>query len=196
MAHAARAHVTWMSAVIIVAVTVSCVTWLIVSRETRVIILNGTSVADMFRFPASRAYCLCKVINNTEKDEYLRWKKMWCDNISLNESNNIWMTVQETGVYMVYVQLTYGLKTSSRVDLSMILEFSYAEGTEEFTGAFDTRQPTENEQDAHLSKFFLLKMKAGNRLSIKAYPKDMIKYDDHHPFTSFVTIVRYADWSG
>lgn len=120
---------------------------------------------------------------------------MWCDNISLNE-RNIWMTVQEAGVYLVYVQLTYGLKTSSRVDLSMILEFSYAESTDEFTGAFDTRQPTEKEQDAHLSKFFLLKMKAGNRLSIKAYPKDMIRYDDDRPFTSYVTIVRYADWSG
>lgn len=198
MAQAARAHVTWLCAVIIVAVTVSCLTWLIVSRETKVRILNGMSVADMFRVPASGAHCLFKVKKTdtfSEKDEHLSWEEMWSANISLDESKT-WMTVQEAGVYLVYVQLTYSLTNSSRVDLSIIVEFNYAEGEDEIIAAFDTRQPTEKEQDAHLSKFFLLQMKAGNRLSIIARPKDRLKYDDARPFSSYITMVRYADWSG
>lgn len=135
------------------------------------------------------------MIHDNKTDEYLRWEQVWSANISLDENKN-WMTVKEPGVYLVYVQLTYSLKNSSRVDLSMCVEFGFPEGTEEFAGAFDTRQPTEKEQDAHLSKFFLLHMKAGNRLSITARPKERIKYKDVRPFSSFITIVRYADWSG
>ncbi|KAK3527678.1 hypothetical protein QTP86_033573 [Hemibagrus guttatus] len=156
----------------------------------------------MFRGPAASAHSLFKVIHNNESDEHLRWEEVWSANISLDESK-IWMTVKEAGVYLVYVQLTYSLRNSSRVDLnsyrvdlSMRVEFSYDEGKDEFTGAFDTRQPTEKSQDAHLSKFFLLHMKAGNRLSIKASPKKRITYNDVRPFSSFITIVRYADWSG
>ncbi|TSK14481.1 hypothetical protein Baya_0464 [Bagarius yarrelli] len=131
----------------------------------------------------------------SETDEHLSWEEMWSANISLDESKT-WMTVQEAGVYLVYVQLTYSLTNSSSVDLSMGVEFSYAEREDEFIGAFDTRQATEKEQDAHLSKFFLLHMKAGNRLAIKAHPKERLKYDDVRPFSSYITIVQYADRSG
>ncbi|KAG7314705.1 hypothetical protein KOW79_022008 [Hemibagrus wyckioides] len=165
------------------------------SRDTKVRILNGALVADIFRGPAARPHSLFKVIHDNKTDEYLRWEEVWNANISL-EGNKKWMTVHESGVYLVYVQLTYSLKNSPRVDLSMRVEFGYPEGMEEFIGAFDTRQPTDKEQDAHLSKFFLLHMKDGNRLSIKARPKERIKYNDVRPFSSFITIVRYADWSG
>lgn len=130
-----------------------------------------------------------------ESDEYLGWMEEWCNNISLDKSK-MWITVQEPGVYLVYVQLTYSLRNSSRVDLSMRVQFRYPEDEVEFIGAFDTRQHTEEQQDALLSKFFLLQMKAGNKLSIKAHPKERIKYTDVRPFSSYITIIRYADLSG
>ncbi|XP_034156429.1 uncharacterized protein si:dkey-220k22.3 [Pangasianodon hypophthalmus] len=199
MAHAARAHLTWMSAVIMVAVTASCLTWLIVSREKpSARIISGTLVADMFRLPSSPEHCLFKV-NTSAEDSRLAWVKEWnTDNIFLDE-NKTWISVAKPGVYLVYIQLTYSLKkdgNSSSVDLMLRVEFSYPEGKEEFSGAFDTRQLTEKEQDAHLSTFLLLQMRAGNRLSILAYPKDRMKYDDVRPFSSYIAIIRYADWSG
>lgn len=118
------------------------------------------------------------------------------NDISLDDSK-MWITVEKQGVYLAYVQLTYSLKNDSKrsnVDLTLKVVFSYTEGTEEFTGAFDTRQFTETERDAHLSAFLLLHMKAGNRLSIQAHPNDMIKYNDIRPFSSYITIIRYADW--
>ncbi|XP_017314913.1 uncharacterized protein si:dkey-220k22.3 isoform X2 [Ictalurus punctatus] len=201
MAHTARAHVTWMSAVIMVAVTASCVTWLIVSKETipRVKIINGTSMANMFRVPPSTAqHCLLKVHNSTNGN-HLAWEEEGCvENFSLNDDKTS-ITVKEPGVYLVYVQLTYSLKkdgNSSNIHLNLTVEFTYTEDKVEFNGAFDNRQLTEKEQDAHLTAFFLLKMTAGNKLSIIAYPKNRIKYDDVRPFSSYITIVRYADLSG
>lgn len=74
------------------------------------------------------------------------------------------------------------------------VKFRYPENTEEFSGAFETHQLTEKERDAHLSAFILLKMESKNELSIQAHPKQMIKYNDIRPFSSYITIIRYADW--
>ncbi|KAI5615552.1 hypothetical protein C0J50_0233 [Silurus asotus] len=180
MAHAARAHVTWISAVIIVAVTVSCVTWLIASRETK---------------PSGQ---VINVSNNSATDDHLILVKEWCEkNFSLDE-NKMWITVEQTGVYLVYVQLTYSLKNdgkSSSVDLSFYVDFKYPEGQEDYSGSFDTRPLSETEQDAHLSSFFLLHIKAKNSLAIKTHQKERIKYNDVQPFSSYITIIRYTDWS-
>lgn len=138
-------------------------------------------------------------VNTTfTKDKHLAWvKESGTDhgNVFLDDSK-MWITVGKQGVYLVYVQLTYSLKkdaNSSRVDLMFYMEFNYTDGTEEFTAAFDTRQLTEKETDAHLSAFLLFDMEAGNRLSITAHPKEMIKYNDISPFSSYITIIRYAD---
>ncbi|KAF7688659.1 uncharacterized protein si:dkey-220k22.3 [Silurus meridionalis] len=201
MAHAARAHVTWISAVIMVAVTVSCVTWIIASRETKPSgqVINGTAVWEILKNPSSTAHCLCKVSNNSATDDHLILVKEWCEkNFSLDE-NKMWITVEQTGVYLVYVQLTYSLKNdgkSSSVDLSFYVDFRYPEGQEDYSGSFDTRPLSETEQDAHLSSFFLLHIKAKNSLAIKTHQKERIKYNDVQPFSSYITIIRYTDWSG
>lgn len=123
------------------------------------------------------------------------------NNISLDDSKK-WITVGKQGVYLVYVQLTYSLKkdaNSDSVDLSLNLEFRYTEDGKELAAAFDTRQLTEKETDGHLSAFLLLDMMAGNQLSVVAEPKKRIKDNDISPFSTYTTIIRYADlwdWAG
>lgn len=138
-------------------------------------------------------------VHNSTNGNHLAWEEEGCvENFSLNDDKTS-ITVKEPGVYLVYVQLTYSLKkdgNSSNIHLNLTVEFTYTEDKVEFNGAFDNRQLTEKEQDAHLTAFFLLKMTAGNKLSIIAYPKNRIKYDDVRPFSSYITIVRYADLSG
>lgn len=118
-----------------------------------------------------------------------------CANVSLDDKT--WITVEKQGVYLVYVQLTYSLKNTlklSTVDLMLNVVIWYPDQTEELSGAFETRQISEKETDAHLSAFILLKMDSKERLSIQAHPKAMIKYNDIRPFSSYITIIRYADW--
>lgn len=137
-----------------------------------------------------------------QSTEGLAWENVWDSKNFLLDKSKTWIKVEEQGVYLVYVQLTYSLKKdgkSNSVDLTLKVEFNYTESKEEFTGAFDTRELREKEQDAKLSTFILLHMEAGNSLSILATPKERIKYDDVRPFSSFISIIRYADlsaWAG
>lgn len=135
-------------------------------------------------------------------DKRLAWDNKWgSKNFTLDESK-MRIKVKEQGVYLIYIQLTYSLKKdekSTSVDLTLNVEFNYDESQEEFAGAFDTRELREKEEDAHLSTFILLPMKAGNSLSILATPKERIKYNDVRPVSSFISIIRYADlsaWAG
>lgn len=131
-------------------------------------------------------------------DKRLAWDRKWgSKNFTLDESK-MQIKVEEQGVYLIYIQLTYSLKkdeNSTSVDLTLNVEFNYDESQEEFAGAFDTRELREKEEDAHLSTFILLPMKAGNSLSILATPKERIKYNDVRPVSSFISIIRYADLS-
>lgn len=138
------------------------------------------------------------VKNITTKDD-LAWIKDSCgDNVYLDESKTT-ITVRERGVYLAYVQLTYKLrKTALQSDLNLnlrlLVKFNYDEATDDFSAAFDTRQLTEKDTDSHLSAFILLKMNPNNSFSVSAEPKERIRYDDIRPFSSYITIIQYADW--
>ncbi|XP_053340850.1 uncharacterized protein si:dkey-220k22.3 [Clarias gariepinus] len=202
MAHAARAH--WISSFIMMAVTAFCITWIIISRKEikpSTSKINGTLLEDLFKNLPSKAFSLFKVKNSTAEKNLLVWEKEEdVNNFSLNESKTL-IKVEEQGVYLCYVHLTYSLEkdgdlsSKELVDLSWVMTINFPESTEDFVGAFDTRQLTEKEQDVQLSGFFLLHFKAGNTLFISSPSRMRINTNISKPFSSYITFVRIADWS-
>ncbi|XP_076869608.1 uncharacterized protein LOC143519742 [Brachyhypopomus gauderio] len=145
----------------------------------------------------SKAHYLLKV-NSSCADGRLTWAEEWQSSQLYLDSNHTWITVKEQGFYLIYMQVTYVLRGAnddsrmSPVDLSLILDYRYAQGEQEFAAAFDTRPLMDKVQDAHLGNFLLLRLNAGEQVSVRAQPKERIKYNDIRPFSSYLTMVRYA----
>lgn len=128
----------------------------------------------------------------------LTWVEECCvKNLALDESKS-YIFVEKKGIYLIYLQTTYVLKkkhnANNSVNLDFFLDFNHTENTMELAAAFDNRQLMENEQDAHLSAFLLLNMQANEYLSVRVHPEEQLKFDDHRPFSSYITIIRFADW--
>ncbi|XP_036436318.1 uncharacterized protein si:dkey-220k22.3 isoform X2 [Colossoma macropomum] len=202
MAHIARTHASWISALVVVAICASCVTWLCVTRfpqNPRGSIISETFAAHMlrvYRNESLKAQGIFKV--DGCQDVHLAWEEECCVSHLFLDRNKTWITVKETGIYLIYVHVTYGLKKgNASVDLQLFVDFNYTGNNEmekqELAAVFDTRQLTENEQDASLSAFLLLNMKAMEKLSVRAFPKNQIKCADIRPFSSYISIIRYAD---
>ncbi|KAK1787902.1 hypothetical protein P4O66_016381 [Electrophorus voltai] len=149
----------------------------------------------------SKAHYLLKV-KNSSADSRLTWNEEWKNSQFYLDSDQAWLTVKEQGFYLLYMQVTYGLKGTdldkgvSSADLSLIVDYRYKQGEQEFAAAFDTRPLTDREQDAHLHNFLLLRMRAGEQLSVRAQPKERIKYSDIRPISSYLTMVSFSILEG
>ncbi|KAI4877410.1 hypothetical protein NFI96_011709, partial [Prochilodus magdalenae] len=185
MAHIARTQTGWISALVVVAITSSCVTWLFVQK-----VRTWCSLTDT-RTQSDLAYVLhCQ-------DELLAWEEECCSEHLILEQNQTLITVKEKAVYLIYLQVTYSLKKGNdSIDLQLFVDFNFTESSkpQELLAAFDTRKLTEQEQDARLSAFFLLNMQAMEKLSVRALPKNQTKCAENQPFSSYISIVKYADW--
>ncbi|XP_035382711.1 uncharacterized protein si:dkey-220k22.3 [Electrophorus electricus] len=201
MVHTVRAHACWMSVAVTIGVIASTLTWVYVTRGYEIFgrgINNGSCIPDSLC--TSKAHYLLKV-KNSSADSRLTWNEEWENSQFYLDSDQAWLTVKEQGFYLLYMQVTYGLKGTdldkgvSSADLSLIVDYRYKQGEQEFAAAFDTRPLTDREQDAHLHNFLLLRMRAGEQLSVRAQPKERIKYSDIRPISSYLTMVRSPDVS-
>ncbi|XP_072548881.1 uncharacterized protein [Salminus brasiliensis] len=173
----------------------------------------GTTMDRMLRAyqnVSRKAYGLFKVdrnennsvaYDNKSKNEqdHLTWAEEFQNSNLILDPSRKWIIVEERGVYLIYLQVTYTSKivntlNSDTLNLELFVDFNYTEGKQEFSAAFDTQKLTENTQEAHLSIFFLLHMNPKEKLAVRAYPVDKISNDNTRPISSYITIVRYADW--
>lgn len=134
---------------------------------------------------------------NTTTEGRLLWESEWrvTGQIFLDETET-WITVKERGVYLIFIQVTYNLEkdgNNTTVDINFIVDFNFTDGKQQFDAAFDTRQ-VNSKQDAHLTSLLLIEMEAGEKISVLALPKETIDLTSR-PLSSFITIVRYSDWS-
>ncbi|KAL6463760.1 hypothetical protein MHYP_G00281510 [Metynnis hypsauchen] len=197
MANIARTQASWISALVVVAISASCVTWLCVTRTSRGVITDAFAahLLRVYQNASNKAQGIFKV--DGYQDKLLTWEEECCVSHLILDRNKTWITVKEKGIYLIYVHVTYGLKGNGRKDLRLIVNFNYTgdKGMEqqEIAADFDTRELTETEQDASLSAFLLLNMSPMEQLSVRVSEENLIKRDIR-PFTNYISIIRYADW--
>ncbi|XP_066509140.1 uncharacterized protein si:dkey-220k22.3 [Hoplias malabaricus] len=202
MLHLPRAHAGWSCALVFVAIVSSWVTWLCVQRtasnQNRCNIINSTDVPRLFGGYKNTSYKTIgtyKVNNYGSHDGRLVWNEECCNRPIKLEQNQTWITVTERGIFLIHLQVTFGLqKGNNTVDLQLFVDFNYTEGDQEYAAAFETRKLTDNEKDAQLSIFLLLKMNASDSLSVRTHPENLVKYKEEQPFSSYISIIKYADW--
>ncbi|XP_051521843.1 uncharacterized protein LOC127422390 [Myxocyprinus asiaticus] len=205
MARTARAHFVWTSiASIVVILIASCLTYVFLSKMTecqRVNIVSATE--NMFKHQPSREHWLLKAYSCSQADGRLMWENEWeghrNESESIQDHTGKWIVIQESGVYLVYIQVNFKLKTHSNsssptsVELKLLVDLNYGESTQMFAAAHDTQMVNANTvQDAKLNTFLLMNMKSTNQLSVRAFPSDMVNIDSR-PFSTYITILKWSD---
>ncbi|XP_051969627.1 uncharacterized protein LOC127634204 [Xyrauchen texanus] len=207
-ARTARVHVTWTCIVFVVILIASCLTYVFLPKVPecqRCNIRNASSLFDqtatesMFRRQPSREYWLLKAYHYNQTSGHLKWTDEWEEhrNESILDNEHMWIVIRESGVYLVYIQVNFKLKTqsnsSSPVELKLLVDFNYGENTQIFAAAHDTQMVSANTvQDAKLHTFLLMNMKLANQLSVRAFPSDMVNIDAR-PISTYITFLKWSD---
>ncbi|XP_051965859.1 uncharacterized protein si:dkey-220k22.3 [Xyrauchen texanus] len=204
MAHTARVHFIWTSIALAVILIATCLTYFFLSKVPECQRVNIVSATEsmLFKHQRSREHWLLKAHSCSQTDGSLMWENEWEGH--RNESEILdhtgkWIVIQESGVYLVYIQVNFKLKTHSNsssptsVELKLLVHFNYGENTQMFAAAHDTQMVNANTvQDAKLNAFLLMYMKSTNQLSVRTFPSDMVNIDSR-PFSTYITILKWSD---
>ncbi|XP_051552675.1 uncharacterized protein si:dkey-220k22.3 [Myxocyprinus asiaticus] len=207
-ARTARVHVIWTCIALVVILIASCLTYVFLPKVPgcqRVNIRSASSLFDptvtesMFRRQPSREHWLLKADHCSHESGHLKWEDEWAEhrNESILDHTHTWIVIRESGVYLVYIQVNFKLKTqinsSSPVELKLLVDFNYGEGTQMFAAAHDTQLVSANTvQDAKLYTFLLMNMKSANQLSVRAFPGELVNIDPR-PFSTYITFLKWSD---
>lgn len=152
----------------------------------------------------SRQHYLFKVKKCSQADNHLIWTDEWDENNY--ENNDIlddtkkWIVIKEKGVYLFYMQANFQLNATSillqtnstKVDLKLRVIFHYGEGTETFAAAHDTQTVSAGMQDAKLNTFLKMDLNISSKLSVQAYPCNMVT-NSPKPFSTYITLIKWSD---
>ncbi|KAG7476787.1 hypothetical protein MATL_G00086530 [Megalops atlanticus] len=166
-------------------------------------LLNGTTMANIFRFQGSKA-CMFLAADGS-RDEGMG-QVQWVEEHpyprnALLEENGRWIRVNESGSYLVFVQAVYKLNGCVSTQLGIKTVVKYAERTEEFSSIFETWRGTGGpcgegekgeEADVVLSHPVLLWMEKEDRLTVNATHRELMDYETR-PISSFLTLFKYSD---
>ncbi|KAK2912049.1 hypothetical protein QQF64_027958 [Cirrhinus molitorella] len=198
---AARAHIIWTSIALLIILIASCLTYFFMSKVPgcQRISLNVPAVENMFKHQVSRENWLLKAQNQI--GDRLVWEDEWRGygnkSKSILDSTNMWMVFQEKGVYLVYIQVNFVLKSrnvsSSALDLRIWVDLNDNVEQSTFSAAHDTQVVNGNsDPDAKLNTFLLMKMKSSSQLSVRVNPSSLVNWQPR-PFSTFITIIKWAD---
>uniref|UniRef100_A0A9J8DK56 Si:dkey-220k22.3 n=1 Tax=Cyprinus carpio carpio TaxID=630221 RepID=A0A9J8DK56_CYPCA len=202
-ARAARTHIIWTSIALVFILIASCLAYVFISKvpECKVSIVNVTECTEsMFRHQISQEHWLLKAQNYSQADHRLVWEDEWLgyrvERERILDQTNMWMVIREKGVYLVYIQANFILRTeknsSSTVELKIIVDLSYDGKKEMFSAAHDTQVVSDNSPDAKLNTFLLMKLQSTSQLSVRVFPSHLVNYQPR-PFSTFITIIKWAD---
>nr|XP_046188111.1 uncharacterized protein si:dkey-220k22.3 [Oncorhynchus gorbuscha] len=157
----------------------------------------GHDLAKFLRSPSSNSSVFFKALPTKQSFAELgelEWEeeRKEMDSVFLTKSRTH-IQVTESGWYLVFVQVTFKLPAGKETrDLMLRLDFTYSEQTGQIASAFNKRQLLEEEQDATLSFFVLVRVGPENRLSVLASHRALIDYE-RRPVSTYITIIRCSD---
>ncbi|KAG7480534.1 hypothetical protein MATL_G00057270 [Megalops atlanticus] len=166
--------------------------------------LNDSTMSALFRAPVFKPSMFLSAYKN-ENDEHQsnEGSLMWTsDPENPNEGlslcpNGTWISVKERGLYLLFVQATFKVtSTTTTTNLMLRVDVQYEERTDMFSAIFKTfcgSQACEEEQsDVVLSKPILLRMHPGDNLTVVTSHRELVDYT-RYPISTFLTLFKYSD---
>ncbi|XP_036381791.1 uncharacterized protein si:dkey-220k22.3 [Megalops cyprinoides] len=165
--------------------------------------LNDTTMSAFFRAPVSKASMFLSAYKN-ENDEHQssEGSLMWTsdpenpsEGLSLSP-NRTWISVKERGLYLLFVQATFKVTTTTTTNLMLRVDVQYEERTDMFSAIFKTycgsQACVEEQSDVVLSKPILLRMHPGDNLTVVTSHRELVDYT-RYPIPTFLTLFKYSD---
>nr|XP_055055408.1 uncharacterized protein si:dkey-220k22.3 [Misgurnus anguillicaudatus] len=204
----AKAHFIWTCVALLVVIVASCLTYVFMSmvptcHPINIVHASSINLATTTVGIMSGQHFLYKALICNETDNHLVWNNEWKidqENDTLLDDTQKWLVIKENGTYLFYMQANFQLNGTSillktnnpKVDLKLLVVFNFSEGTEIFAAAHDTQTVSAGLQDAKLNTFLKMDLKSKSKLSVKAFPCDMVN-NSPKPFSTYITLIKWSD---